>query len=274
MNQASENLITLRVDGLESERGHVTVDEFLERLTHLLNALNGIDKLVGDTGSPRLYYRIVNAKHDSPLQITLEPVLKKPSLTKRDYADQCHTRFFQELNAIKRRERVSEDIDTGLLEHLHDLAMGVGRDFKRAVISNGTARVELDKDFEDSVRRLVAEQEHSYGAFEGMLEAVNIHGGSRRFWLYPKLGPKRVRCDFLPGTSEQLREALGHHVRIVGLKYFRAHSPFPYRISVKEFEVIDDESAVPLHRLGGISPDATGKMTSVEFVRKIRNEWD
>src|SRR5438552_2060543 len=139
MNQLAANLITLRVEGLESERGHVTADEFLDQLTHLLNALNGIDKLLGDTGSPQLYYRIVNAKHDSPLQITLEPVLKKHALSKGNYASQCHARFFKELTAIKRREPVSEDIETSLLEHLHDLVMGVGRDFKSAVISNDAA---------------------------------------------------------------------------------------------------------------------------------------
>jgi len=273
MNE-SANLITLKVEGLESERGHITADEFLDRFTHLLNALNGIDKLVGQTGSPQLYYRIVNATHDSPLQITLEPILKKPAMSRRNYVDQCHARFFQELTAIKRREPVSEDIDTGLLEHLHDLAMGVGRDFKSAVLYNDVARIELDKEFEENISRLVQEENHSYGAFEGMLEAVNIHGGRRRFWLYPKLGPQRVRCDFLPGTSEQLREALGRHVRVVGLKYFRPFSPFPFRISVKEFEVIDNDEAVSLHQLGGVAPNATGEMTAVEFVRKIRNEWD
>lgn len=269
------NLITLTVEGIETEHGHVPLDDFLDRLDHLLTALNGIDRIVGQTGSPKLYYRIVSATHSSPLQITLEPVLKKTTATtKGDYVNECHSRFFQELSAIKRMEPVSPDIDPGLLEHLYDLAAGAGRDFKSAAISNEAARIELDKTFEDHLSRLVNEKEVSYGALEGMLEAVNIHGGQRRFWIYPRVGAQKVRCDFLPGNSERLRGALGHHVRVVGLKHFRQPSPFPYRISVKDFDVVGDQERVALSDLAGLAPDATRGMSSVEFVRKIRDEWD
>lgn len=275
MNKAAENYITLSVEGLDAENGHVKVDEFLDKLSHLLTALNGIDRLVGETGSPSLYYRIVDASHSSPFKITLEPVVRKNiKKVKKEIINRCHDRFFGEISAIKRMNPVSPDIDNRLLEHLRDLAIGVGQDFKSVVISNGRERVELDRKFETSLQKLLNEEDVSYGGIEGMLEAVNIHGDARRFWIYPKIGADRVRCDFLPGTYDQIKEALGHYVRVVGLKFFRAPSPFPFRINVKDFEVISDEKIVSINQLIGIAPDATGEMSSVDFVRKIRNEWD
>jgi hypothetical protein len=275
MNTETDKFITLSVEGLDAEGGHVKVDEFLEKLTNLLTALNGIDRLVGETGSPSLYYRIVDASHSSPFKITLEPVVRKNiKKVKKDIVQRCHSRFFGEISAIKRREPVSPDIDNRLLEHLRDLTIGIGQDFKTVTISNGHERVELDREFETNLKTLLDEEDVSYGGIEGMLEAVNIHGAARRVWIYPKIGEERVRCDFLPGTSDQIKEALGHHVRVTGLKFFRATSPFPFRINVKELEVVSDEKIVSLNQLSGIAPDATGEMSSVEFVRRIRNEWD
>jgi hypothetical protein len=267
--------ITYSVDGVDSENGHVRVDEFLERIDHLLTALNGIDRLVGKSGSPKLYYRIVAAAHASPLSITLQPMSKSgASEVSRDYVKTCHSRFFKELRAMRRMEPISPDIEPELLEHFRDIGIGVGRDFKSAVISNGEERVELDKTFESNASKLVAEENFSFGTFEGTLDAVNIHGQARRFWIYPKIGPQKVRCDFMPGTAEQIKEALGQLVRVAGLKFFGAGSPYPTRIKVKEFEIVAHEGRVSLETLRGIAPGATGEMSAVEFVRKVRNEWE
>jgi len=269
------NLIKLKVEGLDAEQGHVPVDEFLEKLTHLVTALNEIDRLVGQSGSPKLYYRIVNATHGSPLEVTLEPVLKKKTVAAGEqYIHECHDRFFRELSAIKRMEPLSPDVETGLLENLYDLAIGAGTEFKSAALSNDKAHIELDKTFETNLARLVREEDVSYGGMDGKLEAVNIHGGNRRCWIYPQLGPQRVRCDFLPGTSEQIREALGHLVHVEGAKFFRPPGPFPIRIAVKEFEILDGEEAVSLSSLRGIAPNATEGVSAVEFIRRIRNEWE
>jgi hypothetical protein len=275
MNVETEKLIALTVEGLESENGHVRADEFIDKLTHFLTALNGIDRLVGQSGSPSLYYRIVGAVHNgTPLKFTLEPVLRKNTKkADKDHLQNFHKRFFREVDAIKRMEPVSPDVEDRLLEHLLDITSGIGESFKSATISNGKEQVELDRNFEKNLRKLIEEEDVSYGSIEGKLDAVNLHERTRRFWIYPKIGPDRVRCDFLPGTFDQIKEALGHRVRVIGQKFFRPPSPYPFRINVKDFEKLSDEKIVSIKDLGGIAPDATGEMSSVEFVRKIRNEW-
>jgi hypothetical protein len=275
MNGDESNLITLEVEGPTSEDGHVRADEFVDKLEHLLTTLNGIDRMVGDTAQPTLYYRIVSITHSSPVTVTLEPVVRprvaKPS---PDHIKARHHRFFRELDAIHKNEPVSPEVDEQLLENLRDLALGVGESFKRAAISNFEVRVELDEVFETNVQKMLGEEYTSYGGVDGMLEAVNIHGTTRRFWIYPRIGAQKVRCDFLPGTKDLVREAVGHYVRVEGYKYFRSQNPYPTRILVREFEVLDKEEPVPLARLRGTAPDATGNVSAVDFVRAIRDEWD
>jgi hypothetical protein len=276
MNGKSSNLITWTVEGTESEGGHVRADDFLDKIDHLLSALNGIDKVVSQSTQPTLYYRIVKLSYSSPLSFTIEPVIKSRVIQpSRDYVTVRHHRFFKELDAIHKNEPVSPDIDEPLLEDFRDLAAGRGELFRVASISNSEATVQIDEVFEKNVTKMLGEEYASYGGVEGKLDALNIHGRTRRVWIYPTIGPQRIRCDFLPGTKQQLIEAAGHYIRVEGYKYFRPHSPYPVRVKVMDFEMLDtDEEPVLLSSLRGIAPDATGEMNSVDFVRAIRDEWD
>ena len=275
MNGDIQNQITWTVEGPDAENGHVRADDFVEEIDHLLSALNGIDKTVGRTTQPTLYYRIVKLSHSSPISITIEPVIKaRVTNPPRDYIAVRHHRFFKELEAISRNEAVSEDIDDTLLEDFRDLAVGRGQSFRAAKISNHEAQVEINETFESNVSKMLGEEYASYGSVEGKLEKLNIHGKARRVWLYPTVGADKILCDFPPGTRHQILEAADHYVRAEGYKYFRPQSPYPFRVKVMEFEIIDGDDEGSLSGLRGIAPNATGDMSSVDFVRAIRDEWD
>src|SRR5207248_11168217 len=142
MNGESK-LIKLQVEGVASEQGHVRFDDFLQKLEDLLVALNDVDRIVGNTFQPTLYYRVVDVSHTSPVAITLEPVVREtmaPAAAER-HIEVRHKRFFKELSAIKLNEPVSPEVDERLLERLRDLVEGVGRSFQRAEISNSETRV-------------------------------------------------------------------------------------------------------------------------------------
>lgn len=270
------NLITLQIEGTPSDGGHVLVGDFIGRIENLLLALNGIDRIVGQSGSLSLDYRIVDAKHRSPLSFTLEPVLKKKLVPARpDHIAARHARFFVELNAISKNEPLSPDIDEQMLAHFQGIVEGTGKEFATARLSNGVASIELDQGFETNLRRLLDEEDASYGSEEGMLEAVNIHGNHRKCWIYPRIGPRRIRCDFLPGTGDQIKENLGKRVRVAGVKYFRPNSPYAFRVSVRELDALAEENEpVHLKNLGGIAAPSGEQAGAVEFIRALRDEWD
>src|SRR5438309_2231453 len=119
MNGESK-LIKLEVEGVASEQGHVRFDEFLQKLEDLLIALNDVDRIVGNTQRPALYYRVVDVSHGSEVAITLEPVMRQqmPEARATTEINARHNRFFKELSAIKMNEPVSPDVDERLLERL------------------------------------------------------------------------------------------------------------------------------------------------------------
>lgn len=267
------NLITLQVDGSPSQHGHPLVAEFLEQLDHLLGSLNGVDCLVGKTKSPALHYRIVAASHNSPLTFTLEPVARPRASASATHIRQTHSRFFTEISAISRNEPVSPDVDDGLLADFQGLVAGLGVDFSAAKIFNGKVSVNLDAAFKENVGRMLDEGYNSFGFEEGMLDQANIHGDRRTCWIYPRIGPKKIRCDFAPGTREEIRKSLGQYVRVEGVKYFRNNSPHPYKLKVKQLYSVEHNPDAGLSSLKGMAPHATGKVSSTEFIRSLRNEW-
>jgi len=269
------DLITLQIAGTESEGGHILVPDFIERMEDLISVLNGIDRIVGESSQTTLDYRIVDAKHSSPLSITIEPVIKKRvARPAPEYIHVRHARFFRELSAIRRGQPVSPEMDDRMLERVRALVEGVGQQFASASISNGEAKIELDATFEANIRRLLDEEDASYGNEQGTLEALNIHGRSRTCWIYPRVGPQRIRCDFLPGTRDQIIELIGKCVWVEGVKYFRPNSPFPFRVSVRDFGILSEQDTISIQELEGIAPRAAGELSPVQFVRKIRDEWD
>ena len=270
------NLITIEIEGTASQDGHVLLSDFIARIKNLLAVLNGIDRMVGDTAKPTLNYRIIDAKHNSPLTFTLEPVIRKGvAKPKPQHIQLRHNRLFKEVGAIRKNEPISPEVDESILENLRNLVQGVGRDFTSAKLSNGDVEVDLDASFDVNVRRLLDEEDVSYGNEEGMLEAANIHGKNRTCWIYPRVGAQKIRCEFLPGNRDIIKDNLGKQVHVEGFNYFRPNSPFPFKVAVREFEVIEpNEEIIYLKNIGGICPDATGDVSSVDFIRKIRNEWE
>jgi hypothetical protein len=268
------NLITLQIEGTPSEDGHVLVSDFIGRLEELLATLNGIDRIVGQTAQPTLNYRIVDASHKSPLTLTIEPIIKSRVKPEPQHIQKRNARFFKEMRAVRRNEPISPEIDDAVLDHMRAMVEGLGTEFISARIYNGESDVDLDSTFEKNVRRLLEEEDASYGSEEGMLEAGNIHGRARTCWIYPRIGAQRIRCDFLPGTRDQIKDNFGKYVRVEGVKYFRPTSPFPFRVAVKDFQAIEDEQPISLKDIEGIAPNATGGISSVEFVRNLRDEWD
>ncbi len=275
---SDQHHITLEIEGTASEDGHVRLSHLLNKLSALATALNGIDRMVSSTGQPTLDYRVVDLGHSSPAYVTLEPIVKENVLKKAKqpaeaYIDTRFNRIFDELDLIRKRQ-VSPEMDQTTLLSIETIVEGLGRQMKAATIKNHSRVVRLDSEFQRSVS-ILTQEDASYGGYEGTLDAVNIHGGAKTFWIFPKIGPNKVRCNFLPGTQGEVKEALGHHIRVVGIKYFRSGSPYPHRISAQSFEVLDEDlEEYHLTDMRGIGSGLPGGMTSVEFVRAIRDEWD
>jgi hypothetical protein len=137
---------------------------------------------------------------------------------------------------------------------------------------NGTG-LRLDLGFRERINTINTQDKIDRGMFlKGMIEAANIHAESRTFFfLYPIHGPDRVRCIFPRELHEKVKAAFGHFVRVHGdFKYgWREHHP--HEIKVKEIEILPRRDEMPdVRQMFGQAPNATGELTTEEFVENMR----
>ncbi len=269
--------IVLQLEGLDTDKGHVRLDALVEELGFLKRSLQTIDRLVDEQGHTAVYYRVVDAKHSSPLTITLEPVKipskKGKSLPSDKRVQLFHSRYFSELSEIRAGRPPSTDIDNKTLKLFHDLAKGRKGNFKTMRIQNHEASVMIDDQFEKNVDYFLKESPPSIGTMAGKLEAVNLHEEANTFWIYPSIGTNRVRCKFSSACKEQVRDLLGKVVEVSGKKFYRANSNFPHRVDVDQFCEITNNKEDHLIHLRGLTSQNANDRDSVELINSVRNEW-
>jgi hypothetical protein len=271
---SAEYNIVFEVEGLDSNGGHVRLDRLLVQLKALELSLQNMERLVDTDDEATLYYRVVNVSHSSPIKFELEPVLrpKRKKIVDRNLLKRHHDRYFGELEKIRRKQAPSPDVSNEMLETIQKILAGEGKDFKKAIIRNGSEKVDLDQNLRANLDYFLREESSSVGSYQGRLEALNLHAGVNTFWIYPSTGAQRINCKFPPGSKEAAKSALEKTVIVTGTKFYRPKANFPHRINVTEFEVVSEE---PKHLadLGGIMP-TDGSETSEQTINRIRNEWD
>lgn len=264
--------ITLQLEGLQSEEGHVLLADLVDELRLLEQSLNRIDRIVDEKGETALAYRVVQATHSSPLCFVLEPIVKRKVSNPHQRVQATHARFFKELGAIEKGIPPSNDIDNNTLELLRRMVTKPA--IQKLTIKNGTKEVKLDKSFERNLDRLLRIQDYSTGTLTGKLEALNIHGKTNLFWLYPAIGPERVLCHFQSGNKEKIKSAIDKYVEARGVKIFRVNCPFPYRMNVLDFNVLLDQQEESMIDLRGMAKETHAAADSVELINRARDEWD
>ncbi|MBI1901815.1 MAG: hypothetical protein HYS13_11980 [Planctomycetia bacterium] len=111
----------------------------------------------------------------------------------------------------------------------------------------------------------------SKGQLSGRLERLNVHD-RYEFVLFPAAGP-RVVCIFDEAMFEEVRNAIKRMVTVSGTLYFQPDRPLPDRVRVDKMEIHPPDDELPkLRDLRATSPNCTGKLTAVDFVRALRDE--
>ena len=120
----------------------------------------------------------------------------------------------------------------------------------------------------------LAVDEECEGSIEGMLEQINLHLGANTFHIYPDVGPRKVTCHFPTKLYDDAVSAVGRRVEVSGTLRYRARGEFPHQIAVTQIEVFPPVSELPdWDDLRGRAPDATGGLSTEEFVRELRDGW-
>lgn len=269
--------ITIRMEGLPEEGGHLRLTDFLKRLEDWKKVLNQVGQADGSGEGSDIYYRVVNLSHSSPVTIELEPIRKPVRKKKRVSLDRAKVRdiserpmrVLHEMNAIQKRAQVSEEIDSETLEVMRSLIPSQSNGISSASIEFGNSTVVLDQEFSSNLRKLVEGEEQSYGEVEGRLEILNIHSPKHSCCIFPPVGAERIRCYFPPHLKQDVISAIGKSVRAFGRKHYRGASMFPYLFDVEKIRVLEPRNIVKLSTLEGAMNGSHSGVT----IQELRNDW-
>jgi hypothetical protein len=264
----SDTPIKLQVGGVESQDGYLRLGIFVQQLQFVSALLKEIDLAV--SRKKTTYYRVINLNLSSPAEVWLEPVQMYKKIDNRHIIVK---RFFEELNSIKNEATISSDISRNFLESLKAIAGPLDKEIGSLNIKADQYSIDIDKPFRANVEVLLAPEVKSYGSVEGVLEAINLHN-KNEFRIYPIVGAKVVICNFPKNKREKAKEGLEKLVSVTGLITYRNKENFPHKIDVEDIIVYRPESELPhFYDLRGAAPNATNGLSSEDFVRKLRDEW-
>jgi hypothetical protein len=262
--------IRLKLEGLDSENGHVLLGDLVDWLRLQHQVLVRFDRLVG-LGHRASKFPVVGLSHSSPATaiVAVRPIEEDNDLSKAVVA-----RYVGAVEGIA-KGRVPEDLDAPTLEALRSLALPVGRKMKRASISSGKKVVDLTEHFVANVDQALSRVDRSMGSIEGVVEHFNAHAGANVFHVYPLVGPTRVTCHFAPHLLDRAASAVMRKVRVYGELHYLRHSDFPHAMNVSEIDVYEVDEALPrFSDLRGTARGATGDLSSEDFVSRERDAWE
>jgi hypothetical protein len=270
-----QSRITVRVEGVPKDGGDVRFSDFIKQLEAVRTALRHTERLVlkdEETEHNSVYYRVVDLRRTSPATVVLEAVVSDPSQS-ADMPNRVVGKFFSSLGYIREHGRIPEDFDLAAIEAYRDLGAGLKRNVAAIAIENGEHKFPIDREYEECVIKAIGPDELADGSIAGRLEKVNLHNTSR-FEIFPAIGPQKVICDFEPELRAQVKAGLDQNIRVYGRLRYKHWDKFPYAINASTMEVYPDEDRLPsLFDLRGIAPQATGEMSTEQFIHSIRDVW-
>lgn len=266
---ATEDHITLVIEGLPEDEGQVRLAAFLSELQALSATLNHLDR-EANSGKKASYFRIAEMSYSSPARVTIDPhpLPGNPPTG---------------LVVIESLSRISSalanggdllNIDAELLGDIRNLALPVGSKVKSVTLLFNDSRIDFTPQIVSRVDAALAVDEECEGSIQGNLEQINLHLGANTFQIYPEVGPKKVACHFPSHLYDEAVSAVGRKVEVFGTLRYRARTTFPHQIEVTSIDAYPPEADLPdWDDLRGRAPGATGGLSSEVFVRELRDGW-
>jgi hypothetical protein len=269
--------IIIEVVGDPTDKGNVRLSALVDQLDNLRKALSYAEQHAAIGGKRRgMYYRVVDLHH-SKATFEIELVPEDP------LEDRTGATIYEFNTRLRQIEagRVPDHVLIEELEAYGDLAPNPNRHisefrigFDAPTALRRAEPVQVTREFEEKVAALIGPEEVAWGTMTGFLEAINLHERNV-FYLFPRVGPKRLHCTFDRSIRDAVKAAIDHYVEVAGRVHYRSRDPLSQRMSaVHSVEILDNEPVmVKLSEMRGIAPGATGQLDTVKFVDTFDEDW-
>ncbi len=252
------------------EADDLRLDDFIEELEALKGALRETERLV--TGrEPSLFFRIVRLQKSSPATVELQAVSNATDeRAQPQFASYVIRNLTANLRVIGNRKRLPKRIDVPALNAYREMTEPLERHGLEVIIKSGPNSIKINRTFREAIEAVMGEDEVSYGSITGHIEGMNTHS-RRSFRLYPAIGPHRVLGSFKRRDRAKFASGMDKYVTVWGNIKYKTWDKFPYAIDADDIEVHEQPHA-PFNQLRGIAPNATGPLTSTEYLDTIRDD--
>lgn len=261
--------ITITIEGVNDG---VLLSEFLQQLQTIRVAFSHTQRVTHAEKPGNLSYRIVDLRHHSPFTVVLEEEIAP---TNGHRSRPVAEAFVGHITAIQRKRATVPPIrDIDALESYRNIAAPLLKHISRVGISVGGKRVSLDKSYAGQINKVIGPDSFEHGAVSGRLLRVNFHN-TTRFEIFPRVGPKKVVCNLPAALRPRVKEAMEEVVTVYGRLHFKQWDDHPYAIDIaspEDIEIHPRDSALPtIMDIHGMAPNATGELSSEEFIERLRN---
>lgn len=260
----AHNRMTIEIVGIEKK---MPFEEFLRELQSILAALQKTETEISGLEKSTLRFDLIDLHHSNP---TIELEAASPPQY-RDFSGRTIQKFLITVNEIG-RGRVPKWMDIEALETYKELATSVGKDIQHIVLKNSKRAADITPQYRDRIAKIIGPNQNEVGSVVGSLEMLSIHKGMR-FALYPRIGPKRIVCNFEDRWLPTVQSAIGRTVEAFGILKFKARSQFPHEMDVEDLEVRPLKSErQSLSELKAVA-DAAMEEKPDDFVLALDNDW-
>ncbi|WP_448954841.1 hypothetical protein [Labrys neptuniae] len=251
----SEREASLTLHGLDGYNHEVDAEVFADKFRTFLKALAAADEIINDT---RRYKYMITAlvKNTATAQVReYVAVAGEPPSSSVSY-------YAQSMTAIQNGEPAARRLPKAFLEPVVKLNRDVGKRFAFAEVKlPAGVIIRIDDVLRDKAERLLADirareaggvqwfEGMAYGAFDGVLKAVDLRGEVKLANLILSAGGLEVECTVGDIDLEQVRGALDKRCIVSGLADYVGKGGLPRRLAVRHIEVV--ESAPPLSNWRG-----------------------
>jgi len=260
--------IRIELKGAKIDNEFLRLPELVEALQGINEVLSHIDHILSQPESHSLYFRVTGLSCGSPAIVETEAVPIERSV---DHSAEVIRRFFTGLNDIK-RGKAPKEFGVDVLESYKNVSKVLKKNVTDIVLTSEGVHVELKEDLEPKITEIIGEDEIMQGSVSGILERINIHAGVNKFRIYPVAGAKKVDCHFPDSLLKKATGAVDRYINVEGKIKYKGKANFPYAVEIEDIEIYPEESELPtFSELRGIAPNATGSLSSEEFVKRIRS---
>jgi hypothetical protein len=253
--------IAIQLRGSREDEEHLQLRDLIDRLSAVKTVLRDVEDYLAE-GDNKVKYKVIDLTHNSPATIVLqaESIGAMAGVVANTVVETLH----------KIQQGQDPQIPSSLLNSFKGLTPKKER-ITEFLIYTDEITVEVTEEIEAQVDKMMGEDVIALGSVTGKLELLNLHN-KFDFRVYPSVGPKWINCSFPKNLLPDVKWAIGQYVNAYGEIRYRGRDLEPYQVEVEKIELLDfNETSPTLLDLKGIAPNATGEVSSEEFMRGVRD---